>query len=260
MASQNTNELELLQIWFKEMDKPLHQYEEPILEESSLKILKIACDTFKQDIHVFITSIEVLEEYIRRKLKNEETLYDEVLILATSIFISSKYTGELIDLKIKYIIKFLQKLTNVDYQYKIITATEIEILRTLGGSLPLATIVDDINTVIELHVRESRLKANVRPLCLEILQLIYICRKRWFTELKNLYCQNEDSFLVFKFLMVNRLYIPVVVLITSLHLTNYKHILDIHSVINDITQFSKIHSDHLNILAGIMINLIRKNC
>ncbi|XP_044758947.1 uncharacterized protein LOC123316786 [Coccinella septempunctata] len=255
MSSLTDNDAELLQSWLDDMTKQLQQYKEPILEEEVVKVLKIACDTFKQDVHVFVTSIEVLEEYIRRKDKT----YDEILILATSIFISSKYTGEQIDLKAKYIVKFLQRITNVQYNFKEVVAAEIEILRTLDGSLPMSTIVDDINTIIELHVRETRLKANVRPLCLEIVQLMYLCRKTWFAELKSIYSQNEESFLVLKFLMGCRLYLPVVILITCLHLTNYKYILDIGSIISDMTCLTKIHSDHLRVCAGIIINLIQNN-
>lgn len=255
MTTLCINDVELLQTWLQEMTKNLQQYKEPILDEEVVKILKIACDTFKQDVHVFVTSIEILEEYIRRKDK----ISDEILILATSIFISSKYTGEQIDLKAKYIVKFLQRITNLQYNFSEVVAAEVEILRTLEGSLPMSTIVDDINTIIELHVHEKRLKANIRPLCLEIVQLMYICRKTWFTELKNIYSQNEGSLLVLKFLIGCRLYLPVVILITCLHITNYTHILDIGSIIRDMTDLTKIHSDHLRVCAGIIINLIQSN-
>ncbi|XP_045476530.1 uncharacterized protein LOC123682141 [Harmonia axyridis] len=255
MSSNTDNDVELLQVWLEDMTKNLQQYKEPILDEEVVKVLKIACDTFKQDVHVFVSSIEILEEYIRRKDKN----YDEILILATSIFISSKFTGEQIDLKAKYIVKFLHRLTNVEYNFREVVAAEVDILRILDGSLPMSTIVDDINTIIELHVREIRLKANIRPLSLEIVQLLYICRKTWFHELKNIYSQNEESFLVLKFLIGCRLYLPVVILITCLHLTNYKYILDIGSIINDMTNLTKIHHDHLRVCAGIMINLVKSN-
>ncbi|KAL3274700.1 hypothetical protein HHI36_016077 [Cryptolaemus montrouzieri] len=259
MSKQDMNEIDLLETWIGDMLESVNNFKEPILDESIMKIMKITCDAFKQDVHVFITAVEILEEYMRRKYEKQECNYDQILILAASLFISSKYTGVQIELKIKYINKILQRLTNVEYESKIIISAEVEILKTLDGSLPITTVVDDLNTIIELHIRENHLKANLRLLCLEILQLLYICRKNLFMELKEIYNQNKDSLLVLKFLMNSKLYIPVCILITSLHLTQYKHILDINSMTNNITRLTKIHSDHLNILAGILINLIQNN-
>ncbi|RZC42224.1 hypothetical protein BDFB_012119 [Asbolus verrucosus] len=231
-------------------------YKEPILDMNTVKIFKQICEAFEQNTHVFILSIEVAEDYIRAKNAKNQKINDPLLAAVTITFICHKCEGAPETLKVKHVVDILFYFTHKWYASTEITSMEGDILVTLNGKLPITTTLDDLDVIIEKYIRESRLRANVRPLCLKILEYIYMERVRWFEELKDIYNQNKDCVIVFQSLISSKFYVPVSILITALRLTHYQHILDIETILADITKYTRIHVDHLSILAAKIMEII----
>ncbi|KAJ8945708.1 hypothetical protein NQ314_009070 [Rhamnusium bicolor] len=252
----NNFENDLLSDWINELQYKKGEYAEPILAPETVNLIKLACDTFNQDIHVLIMSVDILEEYIRRKNAKNEEISENVVTIAAIIFMSSKYMGEQ-DLKVQYIEKFLNKITGKTYFSNIIKLTEMEILSTLDNKLPVTTRVDDLNAFVTKYERECRVKATIRPLCLDILEVLYMTRDKWFFELKTVYNQNEEALDVFKSLMSSRLHLPVGILIYTLSHTYYRHSISIESIIKELMNRMQIHSDHINVLVWKIHETVR---
>ncbi|XP_018568447.1 uncharacterized protein LOC108908794 [Anoplophora glabripennis] len=252
----NNFENELLADWVDELKYKKGDYLEPLVCQQTIKLIKLTCTTFKQDIHVFIMSIDTLEDYIRRKnLKNEE-ICENALVIAAIVFMSSKYMGEQ-DLKVQYIEKFLTKITGKEYGKNAVKRTEMEILKTLDNKLPVITQVDDLNTFVTKYERECMIKVSIRPLCLDILEALYLTRDKWFFELKTVYIQSEEALNVFKSLMSSRFYLPVgILLYTFLH-TNYENFVCIDDIIEELTNRMHIHSDHVSLLVSKIHEVVR---
>ncbi|KAJ8923215.1 hypothetical protein NQ315_001770 [Exocentrus adspersus] len=252
----NNFENELLADWVNQLRQEQGEYLEPVLCQQATKLIKLACITFNQDIHVFIMSIEVLEDYIRRKSLRNEEITETVLVIACTVFMSSKYMGDQ-DLKVQYIEKFLTKITGKEYGGNTVKRTEMEILRTLGNKLPITTRVDDLNTFVTKYERESMLKVSIRPLCLDILEALYLSRDKWFFDLKSVYVQNEEALKVYKSLMSSRFYLPIGILLYAFLHTNYEHFLCIHSIIDELTSKMHIHADHVSLLVSTIHEVIK---
>lgn len=60
-------EKELITEWLKNMESQEREYNEPILDSETASILRNVCRALQQDTHVFLNSLEILDEYIQRK-------------------------------------------------------------------------------------------------------------------------------------------------------------------------------------------------
>lgn len=245
----NNFENELLADWVDELKYKKGDYLEPLICEQTINLIKLTCTTFNQDIHVFIMSVDTLEDYIRRKSLNDEDIPENALVVAAIVFMASKYMGEQ-DLKVQYIEKFLTKITGKEYPRNAVKRTEMEILKTLDNKLPVITRVDDLNTFVTKYERECMIKVSIRPLCLDILEALYLTRDKWFFELKTVYVQSEEALNVFKSLMSSRFYLPVGILLYAFLHTNYKHFVCIDNIIEELTSRMHIHADHISLLVS----------
>lgn len=252
MENYNSNENYLLKMWLEDMKKTSYVYKEPILDVYAIKFIKSICHAFQQDVHVFIMSVDLLEEYIRRKHEEE---FDEILAIMIAILISNKCVGTQTNVKITNITALLLNLTGTHYTNNQIVKAELEIYQHIDNYIPITTIVDDVNTFVENFARDSQLLVDIRSLCLDILEVVYILRKEWFFDVKKMY-DTKPALKVFRNLMENKLYLPVCILISALRLTKYRNTLNINSILLKLTKITKIHSDHINILSDKITNVI----
>ncbi|KAH1016042.1 hypothetical protein HUJ04_007326 [Dendroctonus ponderosae] len=232
-----------------------NHYREPILTEKVTSLMKLACDTFKQDVQVFFLSAELAERYIYIKESRLEKIEDPFLTVCVIIFIMSKYFGGGADLKIPIIEKFMLKISGINYNAFTIMQYEKEILSVLQYKLTFSTVMDDLDIFFEKFSREYRLKEVLRPLCTELLILIYCTRQQWFETLKILYKDDEDTF---ESLICSKLFLPAGILITAFKSTNYQFILDIDGLLQDLKVFTKIHPAHIHALSAIISDLMRE--
>ncbi|KAL1497869.1 hypothetical protein ABEB36_008756 [Hypothenemus hampei] len=243
----------LLALWVTDMQVKKAIYREPILDEKVTSIIKLACDTFQQDVQVFFMTVDVVEEYIYRKESHQETISDPFLIICVIIFILSKYYGCGPDLNITILKTFLLKITGTSYHNLSILKSEQDVLSVLNYKLPFGTILDEMNNFFEKFMREYRLQDAVRPLCIEILVLLYCTRTKWFQNIKDLYSEDKNTF---KTLISTKLYVPSAILISAFKVTNYQFILDLNGFVDDISEFTKIHSSHIYALSSIILSLM----
>ncbi|KAG5889963.1 hypothetical protein JTB14_020251 [Gonioctena quinquepunctata] len=248
-------ESELLTEWLSDMQNNEGKYMEPILDTRCTIVMKEVCNMFKQDIHVFVFSVNILEEYLSRKAQRQQEVDDPALTLMATVFISSKYIGDQ-DLKSQYIESVLKKISGRRYNSKTIKLKEMEILNTLDNNLPLMNNVDDLNTFIVKFEKESKIKASISPVCLDILEMLYLTRNQWFFDLKNLYNNNQEALKVFKQLIKSRFYLPIGILIYVFKNSSYGNSFDVDVITNDLSTRSQIHVDHLNALVSKIYNVI----
>ncbi|EFA07697.1 hypothetical protein TcasGA2_TC002173 [Tribolium castaneum] len=251
------NESDLLSHWFLDIGKKSNMYNEPMLGEKTVKFFKQICDTFEQNTHVFIMSVEVAENYLRTKKSKNEKIADPLLAAVTISFICHKCEGALESLKVKHIVDLLFQLSKKSYSARQVLGMEGDILITLNGIIQMTTVLDDMDVIIEKYMSESRLKGSIRPLCLKILEYVYFERKKWFQQLKEIYSQNKECMNVFQHLISSKFYVPVSVLITAIELTHYRHVLDVDTVLADVTKHTKIHEDHVRLFAAKIIEVIK---
>lgn len=225
-------------------------YQEPILRETSVKYIKQICDAFGQNSHVFVMSVELLEEYIRIKKSKNQQILDPLLATVTIIFICHKSEGALESLKIKHVIDLLFHLSKKLYNSNEITAMEGDIIVQMDGNIPIKTPLDDMDIVIDKYMSDNRFKVNVRPLCLKLLEHVYMEKFKWFYSLKEMYSESKECILVFKSLTISKYYIPVSVFIAAVELTHYRYVLDIENILDEITKQTNIHQDHIRIMVA----------
>ncbi|XP_060521559.1 uncharacterized protein LOC132699092 [Cylas formicarius] len=247
-------ENELLKKWLTDMQSEANAYQEPMLEEYTVSMIKIACNTFRQDFHVFCISADILEKYIHVKNVRGEKIKDPLLLVCAAIFVTSKYSGGGADLKLPIIGHFLKKLTGKEYDLHLIMLMEQDVLHVLNHMLPVTTQLDDFNVFLENCKKQYRLKLTIRPLCLEIMQLMYLEKKIWFNKLKQMY-KNELK--IFHDLMCSKFFLPEGILIAAFQLTHYQYILDINGMLQDLMKVTNIHPDHVLALSAVILHLIR---
>lgn len=251
-------EEELITQWLKNMERNEWQYKEPILNSETASILRHICTSLHQDVHVFVHSVEILEEYIRRKNNEEDKIDDPVLTVSAVISISSKYKGDQ-DIKLKQVQDLLNKLTGKTYDLRALLLAEIEILRTIDNKLDLENIVDDLTTLASKVEHESKIKASIIPLCLDVLEMMYILRKDWFLEFKEIYSVNEEAIYIFEKLICSRFFIPSAIIVYVLKQTAYRNSLNITNIIEQLASLCKVHIDHLQGLIKKIKHILKKN-
>lgn len=250
-------ELELITFWLKSMENQEWNYKEPILDCETVNVLKNACTILQQDVHVFINSIELLEEYIRRKNKLYNKIEDPMLAACAAISVSSKYAGDQ-DLKLKNIQELLIKLTGKTYSMRKLILSEIDILKTVDNKLALETVVDDLCTLATKFENESKLKSSIIPCCLNVLEMMYIFRKKWFFEFKELYNIDNEAEFIFQKLICSRLFLPSAIIIFTLEQTPYKETLNINLVTKEFADMCKVHINYIKGLVSRIEHLLYK--
>lgn len=250
-------EEELISFWLKNMKSQEWNYKEPILDCETANVLKNACVILQQDVHVFVNSIELLEEYIRRKTKLYYKIEDPMLAACAVISVSSKYAGDQ-DLKLKNIQDLLIKLTGKTYSLRKLILSEIDVLKTVDNRLALETVVDDLCTLTAKFEQESKIKATIIPCCLNVLEMIYIFRKKWFFEFKELYSMNNEAEFIFQKLICSRLFIPSAIIIFTLKQTAYNETLNINLITKDFANLCKVHIDYIMGLVSRIEDLFNK--
>lgn len=251
-------EEELIIHWLKNMENQEWQYQEPILDSETTAVLRYACTSLQQDVHVFVNSVEILEEYIRKKNNIGHKIENPILTLSAVVSISSKYKGEQ-DLKLKYIQDVLKKVTGKSYELRQLLLAEIEILNTVENKLFLESVVDDLTTLATKIEHELKIKASIVPLCLNVLEIMYILRKDWFFEFKDIYSINDEALYAFKKLICSRFFIPSAIVIYALEQTAYKNSLNINLIAEQLATLCKVHTDHLQGLIMKINDFIQKN-
>ncbi|XP_050298281.1 uncharacterized protein LOC126737422 [Anthonomus grandis grandis] len=244
----------LLRGWSREMQAAVETYRKPILDEKVVSVIKLACETFKQEIQVFFMSVDVVETYIYLNEAYGRKIEDPFLDMCVIIFIMSKYFGGGADLKIPVIEKFMYKICGLNYSAKTIIRAEIDILQMLQYKLPLSTALDEMDTFFEKFSREYHLKDILRPLCEEILIMMYCQRKVWVKHLRKYY-QSDPA--TFNHLMTSKVFLPAGILVSAFNTTNYQFILDVEGLVNDLNGFIGIHPRHIFVLSDIIINLMK---
>ncbi|CAG9856169.1 unnamed protein product [Phyllotreta striolata] len=240
-------ESELVVEWLNKMLKCEGKYLEPILDLQSTVLMKDVCSMLKQDVHVFTFSVDTLEDYISKKSALSQEIPDPVLALVCTIFVCSKYIGEQ-DIKIKHLTIVLKKLTGQIYDPTAIKSAEVEILSTLNNNLPINNNVEDLKTFVAKFERECPIKVSIIPLCVEIMEMLYLTRKEWFYSLKELYVNTKEALRVFNKLIRSRFYLPIGILIYAFRNTTYSKTLSVNNMLEDFAKGSQIHVDHLNAL------------
>lgn len=99
-------------MWFEQTLQSTETYREPIIDDTTAQFMMMACGSLKQDVHVFVSSVETLEHYIRVKDRMEATIEDPLLAAVCVIFLCSKYAGGQSDLRASYIEEFLERVSN----------------------------------------------------------------------------------------------------------------------------------------------------
>lgn len=239
-----TFEEELISDWLKDMENTEWNYKEPILDCEAVSVVRNACTSLQQDVHVFVNSVEILENYIRKCNSPRHKIADPILATAAVITVCSKNSGDQ-DLKLKDVQVLLNKLTGKMYTIRDLCLKEIDILKTLDNQLAIETLVDDLKTLTAKFEYESKVKASILPLCLDILEMMYITRKDWFFEFKHIYNVSEETILVFEKLMCSRLFIPSAIIVFALKQTAYDNTLNINMIMTKLADLSKVHTDHL---------------
>lgn len=243
-------------LWFSELMTTGYEYSEPILEDSTAEVVKYICDFLKEDIHVFILSIEVLEEYIKQKNDVACRIEDPLLTVGCVVLLCSKFAGEQSDIQIKCIQDCYENISKKLYPVSLIKHVERDIFQTINGKLPLSTKVDDLNTFIEIYTKRLKLKLDVRPLCLRIMEAVHISRIKLHTRIKSVYMQNQQAFLAFKELLCNKLFFPSGILLCAFRLTNYKNVIDLEEIMTDLSCTASVHKDHIQFLSDTLYDLI----
>lgn len=251
-------EEELIVEWLKNMENNEWQYKEPILDGETVGVLRNACTNLQQDIHVFVNSVEILEDYIRRNDKLGRKIDDPILTAAAIITISSKNTGEQ-DLKLKHIRDWLNRLTGKSYTLRDLLLREIGILKTLDNQLSLESVVDDLKTLATKFENDSKIKASIIPLCLDVLEMMYLTRKDWFSEFRDIYNVSEEALFIFQKLICSRLFIPSAIIVYTLKQTDYNDTLNINLVMEEFADMCKVHIDHLQGLVRKMKQIFQKH-
>nr|CAH7753660.1 unnamed protein product [Callosobruchus chinensis] len=136
--------------------------------------------------------------------------------------------------------------TGIVYEYNQVVSCELDIFSTLRNNVPVTNKVDDLTTLVFKFEKDTRIRANVMPICLDIMEMLYLTKKVWFYRFKEIYCMNKMARRVFGKLMKHCLFLPICILIFVLRNTKYQHCLDVDKILQDMSQKCTIHSDHVN--------------
>lgn len=118
--------------WFLDLMCSGYEYKEPILEDSAACVVKRVCDFLKQDSHVFIMSVEIVEEYILQMDAIGRKIQDPLLAVGCIVLLCSKFAGEQSDIQIRNVQECFEVLSTV-YPMVVVTEMEREIFHNIKG-------------------------------------------------------------------------------------------------------------------------------
>lgn len=258
-AASLVTETELIKEWFIDLRTNSSPFQEPILSKDTVEFIKLVCEALKQDSHVFIMAVDIIEKYstIKYQLKNE--IPDTVLIIVLIIFMCNKIVAEQSDLKVKYVIAVYERLTSKQLTLPKIKSIEIEIMKALNFKLPLTSKIDHLKVCYEMYVKPMHLKVDLLSLCEELLQLVYINMLDLFIKLKQFYQNDEFSRKTFENIFSNNLYLPAGIIVCAFQLTKYKNFIDLEKVTLELSEFVNLHYNHLQLLSKHIKELVEKD-
>lgn len=100
-----------LAAWFEETRNSSRMYREPVVDDSTVRFMELACMSLRQDTHVFVSAVEILDKYVWIKERMQESVEDPVLAAVCAVFLCSKYNGEQSDLRASCVEEYLSKVT-----------------------------------------------------------------------------------------------------------------------------------------------------
>lgn len=255
-TSAFVTEAELIKEWFLDLRTNNATYKEPFLSKDTVEFIKLVCEALKQDSHVFIMAVDIIEKYSLIKYHRKTDIPDTVLLIVLVIFLCNKIVAEQSDLKVKYIIAVYERLTSKQLSLSKIKTVEIEIIKALNYKLPLTSKIDHLKVCYEMYVKPMHLKVDFLCLCVEILQLVYINMLDLFLELKHCYKDNEFSLNAFQSIFSNNLYLPSGIILCAFQLTKYKNFIDLEKIELELSELVNIHCDHLQLLSKCITELV----
>lgn len=226
-------------------------YKEPKLCKEIVKVIHLTCMALKQDVHVFIMSVNLLEEHLNIHDK------DLLLTILVIVFICSKTIGEQSDLKIMHLTRIYQEMTSIYIYDNQVSREERNIFGKLCNNMPIVSEVDDLKLFYNRYIEPMNLRRSILSLCLNILELIYINRYNVFMNLKQSYMEI-NMFETFKNIYSSKFYIICGIIASAFMMTKYENVFDLNGIINDFSMISEIHRDHYEILSKEIVNLIQK--
>ncbi|KAF5288329.1 hypothetical protein FQR65_LT12063 [Abscondita terminalis] len=256
----NLNDIEKEQIsfWLSKPNVSTKFYKEPKLQESTVQIVKLVCELLHQSDEIFVTSVDILETYIHKKSFSTHNKPNSILILTCCIVISSKLIGSNNEIKMNTLQQLILKLLKKEIDKQTFKATELDIILTVD-KLPLTTTATDLCMFLEYYIKNLKLKIDIKPLCMELLNITYIARKNIFLRLKSIYSTSSEAFRVFQQLMCNKFYYLGGIVACALHLTKFNNFLNVKQIVEDIANIGHIHYDHIHLLSNVLRQLIDNN-
>ncbi|KAK4874689.1 hypothetical protein RN001_014049 [Aquatica leii] len=254
----NDIEKEQISYWLSKPNVSTKFYKEPELLESTIQVVKLVCELLNQTDEVFITSVDILEIYVQRKSFSSYNKPNSILILTCCVVISSKLVGSCTEIKMSVLQQVIQKLIKKDVDKQTLKETELDIILTVE-KLPLSTTATDLCMFLEYYIKNLKLRIDLKPLCLELLNITYISRKKVFVQLKSIYVTSSDAFRVFQQLVCNKFYYPGGIVACALRITKFSNFLNVKQIIEDIANIGQIHYDHIHLLSNVLRQLVDTN-
>lgn len=235
--------------WLNELQTTRLAYAEPLLDETTVDFIKLACMNLNQDNHVFIMTCEILEHILRTRTQKHP---NKVLLICSIITILSKHVGEISDLRPKFIQTFYLHIMGQNINTNNLKLGEMEVFNMLEHKLPLYSKIDDLKLFYLVYVDPMNLRVNLLPICEDLLCLVRYKMRILFYKVQYYYEDTKEALHAFRSIMTNKLYFPAGIILTSIKLTLVKNFVDLDKVLGDLTQICNIHEDHLRLL---MINI-----
>ncbi|XP_022904283.1 uncharacterized protein [Onthophagus taurus] len=254
-ATLTNAEEELLSTWFSECKENPRNYVEPVLNSSTVDVIKQCCDMLKQDSHVFVMTVDILTKYIMVMNEKNVEIENQLLTILSVICIGSKYVGELSELKFTPVATLYKNMTNRRIEKSKFKRMEMKILVDLDGSFPICFVIDDVKALAQVYMNKLNLIVDLNRLCIEILDVVYIYYRRLFNRLRNFYGVNPTAAEAFKELIKHRLYIPCGVFLSAFKLTKLKNVICLDTLINGLCDLVEIHRNHLELLTTYILEI-----
>lgn len=251
MLTLHRNESEPVKSWLIEL-KRTKTYKEPVLKKPIVNFIHLVCNALEQDAHVFILSVDLLEEY----LDTQDS--DVLLTILVVVFICSKIAGEQSELKIKHITTLYENLTTLQLGDRYVSYTEIVILNNLQQKVPFTSQLDDLKLLYFAYFEPKNLKRTVMHLCVKLLELIYINKYNFFFELKTKY-EELNMLDTFNGFICSKFYLNCGIILASLTITKYQNFFDIKTVTFDFSNIACIHKDHFEMLHQMIVDLFNNS-
>lgn len=244
-------EQDQVECWLKKKEiSTIHK--EPKLNQYTVETIKNLCDVLQQSDEVFIVTVDILEDYL--VTKPNETITNSMLALCCAILVSAKLVGSRPEITINALQRIMLSLTNESFNKDEIKEMELTLFVTIG-KLPLTTVFTDVNMLLQYYFKVLRLNVDLRPLCTEVLNLVYTSKKYLFSQIKQTYASTKGAKIFLKQLISNKFYYPCGIILCSIKLSKMKNVFNLEQIAKDMQKFSSIHADHLLLLCEVIYKL-----